>query len=60
VLRALRGDAPADTTRFAQRVTTNLLRAMIAGPMGEANPSRSNIDRFELPATNTTGSVEPS
>ena len=58
VLRGLRGDAPPATTRFTRQVTSNLLRAMMAGPMGRAHPSRSNIGRFDLPRTNTTGSVD--
>ena len=60
VLRALRGDAPPATTRFARTVTANLLREMMAGPMGQRHPARPNLDRFDLPTTNTTGRVEPS
>lgn len=60
VLRALRGDAPPDTSRFATEVTSTLLKEMLAGPMGQRHPSSPNLAKFDLPTTNTTGTVEAS
>ena len=38
----------AVTARVVRVVTTNLLRAVAAGPAGERHPSRSNLARFRI------------
>lgn len=57
VLRALRRDAPKPTTRFAEKVSSNLLLAMMRGPMGQEHPSEPNLKSFDLSPVNTTGAA---
>ena len=64
VNRALRGfpnghplRPPQESTEFVETVTGALLAEMAAGPMGAKHPAVGNIDQFDLPATNTTGSA---
>jgi hypothetical protein len=38
----------AVTARVVRVVTTNLLRAVAAGPAGDRHPSRSNLARFRI------------
>jgi hypothetical protein len=48
---------PAESTEFARQVTTNLLQAMAAGPMGTEHPAVDDSQSVKLPLTNTTGSA---
>ena len=57
VLRGLRGQGPEEATAFTERVTLNVLHAMLAGQMGEQHPSVPNLSDFDLPAVNTTGAA---
>ncbi len=59
VLNGMRPGSPRDTRQFVRAVTSRLLERMLDGPLGERYPSRPNLDRFELGAQNTTGTVEP-
>lgn len=61
---ALRGPSPAygidaRSVRFARTVTSNLLVAMAAGPMGEAHPARGNLAALNVPAGSYTGTGGP-
>lgn len=44
---------------FTRQVTENLLRAMAAGPMGKAHPSRPNLAELKAPKNTGTGSGGP-
>ncbi|MFV0464370.1 MAG: N,N-dimethylformamidase beta subunit family domain-containing protein [Nostocoides sp.] len=44
-----------DAVGFARTVTDNLLRAMAAGPMGDAHPSRPNLAQIRPAASTSTG-----
>ena len=48
---------PPRSARFVRMVTRTLLTEMAAGPMGAKHPAVGNIDQFDLPVTNTTGSA---
>ncbi len=48
---------PRSSTEFVKTVTSTFLTEMAAGPMGTKYPAVGNIDQFDLPATNTTGSA---
>jgi len=39
-------------TRFARRVTENLLRAFAVGPVGRRHPAHDNVSHFDLPLVN--------
>jgi len=57
VLKAMGSQASPRTFAFVTKVTSNLLRAMAAGPMGAAHPSEPNLATLDLPTTNTTGAA---
>ena len=49
-----RCEGPLDerTSRFVHRVTENLLREFVKGPVGTRWPAVHNVDRFDLPVVN--------
>ncbi len=55
VLRGLREPTGSGPRKFTERVTLNVMRAMLAGQMGVDHPSKPNLSTFDLPSYNTTG-----
>jgi hypothetical protein len=43
---------PAADSRFVRRVTANVLRAFVSGPVGIRHPAHDNVARFWLPPYN--------
>lgn len=43
---------PRRTIRFTRRVTSNVLRQFVAGPVGRRFPARDNVGAFRLPEVN--------
>ena len=50
-----KGRLTAASAAFATRVTTNLFRAMAAGPMGRSHPATPNLAALHPSASTTTG-----
>ncbi len=46
-----------EATEFARRVTDNLLREMVEGPIGKRHPAVDNLHEMDLPARNSTGAA---
>ena len=42
-----------DTRDFARRVTENLFRVFVQGPVGLRHPARDNLGDFDLPLVNS-------
>jgi hypothetical protein len=62
--RALRGPDPkhgigAATVSFAQRVTSNLLAAMAAGPLGRNHPAHGDLASIAASSSTSTGTGGP-
>lgn len=55
---ARHGTTPASVT-FARAVTDNLLRAMVAGPMGRTHPAVANLATVHASASTATGTGGP-
>lgn len=56
----IRGEYPRlgitrESVDFARAVSTTLLTAMVAGPIGRRHPSRSNLEDLDLPTATSTG-----
>jgi hypothetical protein len=63
-LRALRGpdlthSIGAGTVSFARRVTTNLLAAMAAGPLGRTHPAHGDLASIAASSSTSTGTGGP-
>lgn len=57
VLRGLRGARESPERVFTYTVTLNVLRAMVAGQMGDQYPAVTNLSDYDLPSYNTTGAA---